>query len=245
MSRRKPNASDSRLSWLRPTHPSEAAGGEAGRANARQVEGNASGSASRSGGGTAGRGATRRMVLAAGAGAFGYATLQTEPVRAAMPALAAYQAEGSGWAPRLLTPAQGELLATLCEHILPRTDKPGARDAGVHEFIDLELSLADGKEQLRSVGGLDWVDRRAQAVHGARYVDLDAARQVEMLREISDEHESHPAELAAGAAFFSDLKRRTLFAYYTSKTGRTEALGLSDRVRVERFRGCQDDKANG
>ncbi len=184
---------------------------------------------------------TRRKVLAAGAGAFGYATLQAEPIRAAIPAVAAYQAEGAGWTPRLLTAAQGELLATLCEHILPRTDSPGARDAGVHEFIDLELSLADGDEQLQATGGLDWIDRRSQQLHGSSFVGLYVARQLEMLREISDEHEAHPPELAAGAAFFSDLKRRTLFAFYTSKTGRTEALGLPDRVRVERFRGCQHE----
>ncbi len=184
---------------------------------------------------------TRRKVLAAGVGAFGYATLQAEPIRAAIPALAAYQAEGTAWTPRLLTPAQGELLATLCEHILPRTDTPGARDAGVHEFIDLELSLADGDDQLTALGGLDWIDRRAQALHGSSFVGLDADRQLDMLREISDEHEDHEPGLVAGAAFFSDLKRRTLFAFYTSKTGRAEALGLPDRVRVERFRGCQHE----
>ena len=184
---------------------------------------------------------TRRKVLAAGAGVFGYATLQAEPIRAAIPALAAYQAEGAGWTPRLLTPAQGELLATLCEHILPRTDTPGARDAGVHEYVDLELSLAGGGDQLMATGGLDWIDRRAKELHGSSFVDLDAARQVDMLREISDEHEEHPPEHVAGAAFFSDLKRRTLFAFYTSKVGRTEALGLADRVRVERFRGCQHE----
>lgn len=184
---------------------------------------------------------TRRKVLAAGAGAFGYATLQAEPIRAAIPAVAAYQAEGSGWTPRLLTPAQGELLTTLCEHILPRTDTPGARDTGVHEFIDLELSLADGDEQLAALGGLDWIDRRAAELHGSSFLALGSEQQVALLREISDEHGEHPPELAAGAAFFGDLKRRTLFAFYTSKTGRTEALGLPDRVRVERFRGCQHE----
>lgn len=184
---------------------------------------------------------TRRKVLAAGAGAFGYATLQAEPIRAAIPAVAAYQAEGSGWTPRLLTPAQAELLATLCEHILPRTDTPGARDAAVHEFIDLELSLADGDEQLAALGGLAWIDRRAAELHGSSFLALSNEQQVALLREISDEHGDHPPELAAGAAFFSDLKQRTLFAFYTSKVGRTEALGLPDRVRVERFRGCQDE----
>ncbi len=186
-------------------------------------------------------GTTRRKVLAAGAGAFGYATLQAEPIRAAIPALAAYQAEGANWTPRLLTPAQGELLATLCDLILPRTDTPGARDASVHEFIDLELSLADGEEQLRATGGLAWIDRRASELHGASFVELGHTEQVALLQEVSDEHEELPSELVAGGAFFSDLKRRTLFAFYTSKVGRTEALGLPDRVRVERFRGCRHE----
>ena len=188
---------------------------------------------------------TRRKILAAGAGAFGYATLQAEPIRAAIPALAAYQAEGAGWTPRLLTPAQGELLAALCEHILPRTDTPGARDAGVHEYIDLELSLAKGDDQLKATGGLDWIDRRAADLHGSSFTALENEQQMALLREISDEHDQHPPELLAGAAFFSDLKRRTLFAYYTSKIGRTEALGLPDRVRVERFRGCQHEPGAG
>ncbi len=188
---------------------------------------------------------TRRKVLAAGAGAFGYATLQAEPIRAAIPALAAYQAEGAGWTPRLLTQAQGELLATLCEHILPRTDTPGARDAGVHEFIDLELSLAGGDDQLKATGGLDWIDRRATELHGSSFVALGGEQQVARLEEISDENKDHEPELVAGVAFFSDLKRRTLFAFYTSKVGRTEALGLPDRVRVERFRGCQHAPGEG
>ena len=35
-----------------------------------------------------------------------------------------------------------------------------------------------------------------------------------LLREISDEHESHADTLYTGAAFFRDLKRRTLFAFF-------------------------------
>jgi hypothetical protein len=36
---------------------------------------------------------------------------------------------------RTLTAAQLELVATIAEHILPTTDTPGARVAGVHRFI--------------------------------------------------------------------------------------------------------------
>ncbi len=62
---------------------------------------------------------------------------------------------------------------------------------------------------------------------------------VELLRSISDENETLASELQPGGEFFSDLKGRTIFGYYTSLTGRTEELGLSDIVSMETFRGCR------
>src|SRR6185503_4455529 len=44
------------------------------------------------------------------------------------------------WRPRTLTAAQNELVATLAEHIIPATDTPGARAAGVHRFVDALLT---------------------------------------------------------------------------------------------------------
>jgi hypothetical protein len=64
--------------------------------------------------------------------------------------------------------------------------------------------------------------------------DQERAR---LLAEISDAAEATD-ELAPGQRFFADLKRRTIFGYYTSEVGRTEALGLPEAVTMETFRGC-------
>ena len=44
------------------------------------------------------------------------------------------------WRAGTLTAEQSELVATIAEHIIPATNTPGARAAGVHRLIDVILS---------------------------------------------------------------------------------------------------------
>ena len=176
---------------------------------------------------------TRRRVLVAGAAAAGAATLSGAPVLAATPA-----ADRVAWSPRLLSAEQASLLTRLCDLLLPRTATPGAVDAGVPEWIDLAVSLAEPSEQLEFLGGLGWIDQRASNLHGDGFLSLAEPDQIARLAEISDETEEHAENLKAGAAFFADLKRRTLFAFFTSQEGRTEVLGRPAKVQREEFHGC-------
>ena len=182
---------------------------------------------------------TRRSLLRGGAAAAGTVTLAgltgvVGPLSAATVA----------WTPELLTHDQAALLEKLCDLLLPSTATPGALDAGVPQYIDLELSLGDPEDQLVVIGGLAWIDEYSRSSHGATFLESSTDQQHELLRRISDEHESHPAELEAGAAFFKDLKRRTLFAYFTSEKGRVEALGRPAKVEREVFAGCPHENGN-
>ena len=181
---------------------------------------------------------TSRVTLAAyfDAAVAGAATLVAVPRLGAVTAGAT--ADDVSWQPRFLTREQAGLTSRLCDLILPRTETAGAVDAGVPEWIDLDLSLGEPTDQLAFLGGLAWIEQRSSTLHGAGFVTLSEARQVALLREIADEHDSHPDELEAGAAFFSDLKRRTLFAYFTSEKGRVEALGRPATVQRETLQGC-------
>src|SRR5437879_13742440 len=63
-------------------------------------------------------------------------------------------AASPAWAPRTLSAAQLELAATLAEHIIPQTETPGARAAGVHRFVDsLVPDHYDAAERDRFLAG--------------------------------------------------------------------------------------------
>lgn len=142
------------------------------------------------------------------------------------------------WSPVQLTKAQGEQTAVLVDLIIPRTDTPGARDARVHEFIDLSFTIEAERMKIQFVDGLDWVNDESLRRYEKDFVSASETQRIELLRAISDEHENHPPELTKGAFFFKDLKKRTISGYYTSREGWVEDLGRPDYVAMEKWQGC-------
>jgi len=130
----------------------------------------------------------------------------------------------SGWAPRALTRAQADLVAAIAEHILPDTDTPGARAAGVHRFIDALLAECyAAPERQRFLEGLAEVDARAGRSVGRPFLECAPGDQRALLAEVDRE------AFASGAGtseppFFRTFKELTLVGYYTSEIGATREL---------------------
>ena len=140
------------------------------------------------------------------------------------------------WTPRALTTEQGELVATIAEHILPETDTPGARAAGVHKFIDKMLAehYAAGERQ-RVLDGLADVDARARRDCGRAFLQCGAEEQRAVLARIDQEAFVAPPG-SPEVPYFRTLKELTLLGYYTSEIGATQELR---HVAIpERFEGC-------
>jgi hypothetical protein len=142
------------------------------------------------------------------------------------------------WSPIVLSGKQAERLAAVCEAIIPRTDTPGARDARVHEYIDLSLSIESGPVQTRFLEGLDWLDKYCKKQTRRTLDKVDPADLDAVLEPLSDAHEDHDEDLRPGVSFFSDIKSRTIFGYYTSREGWVEELGRPEFVGMEKFLGC-------
>ena len=161
------------------------------------------------------------------------------PVAGSAAELAAAAVRGAqeAWKPRFLTSGQVEMLATLAELIIPETDTPGARAARVHEHIDLVLSHETEAVQQGFREGLEEVDRLSLSRHGKAFVQLSEEDQEALLSRIANSASDHPED-GAGHRFFRDLRRRTVFAYYTSREGIHQELGYQGKQVLAEWEGC-------
>ncbi|MDG2305767.1 MAG: gluconate 2-dehydrogenase subunit 3 family protein [Candidatus Binatia bacterium] len=155
----------------------------------------------------------------------------------------------------LFTPEQKETVATATELILPTTDTPGARDAGVADFI--EMMLVDwyyDDERAEFMAGLARIDVVANERTGKTFVESPEADQVEVLKQLEKEGQAEMAakginplvafqKKAPAPAFFPALKQLTIVGYYTSKIGGTQELEFNPTPG--RFDACVAAGANG
>jgi hypothetical protein len=137
---------------------------------------------------------------------------------------------------RALTSEQGELVATIAEHIIPETDTPGARAVGVHVFIDRMLAGHYGEEDRKRVlDGLEEFDERARRQCGSPFIRCSADEQRTLLMRV-DEEAFAPMAGRRDVPWFRTIKELTVLGYYTSEIGATRELR---HVAVpERFEGC-------
>ncbi len=77
-----------------------------------------------------------------------------------------------------LSPNQLELVANIAEHIIPATDTPGAREVGVHRFIDVMMAeYYPAVERERFRDGLVELDVRAGSACGRAYLGCTKEQQ--------------------------------------------------------------------
>ena len=138
--------------------------------------------------------------------------------------------------PKFLTTAEFALLDELTEMIIPTDNhSPGARAAGVARYIDNRLAESlepDWQALWRS--GLSAVDGLSREMNGGLFMQSTPAQRLAVLTRMAafemrppqPETEVRPGKSAPEAPamtpaeqFFGELKRTTVFAYYTSKIG--------------------------
>ena len=140
------------------------------------------------------------------------------------------------WVPKTMTRAQADVFATMAEHIIPTTDTPGARAAGVHRYVDALLTqhYADA-EKARFLAGLDGVDARSQVRYSKSFLKLTKREQLAILNEMDGE--AFPPKSAATMAQ-QPTPRDSAVAPTGVPTAAppksaADAEGLADAVRKE------------
>ena len=136
-----------------------------------------------------------------------------------------------------------ELLAALAETIIPATDTPGAREAGVADFIIMMIrECTERKSQNKFISGLKDLQDHCESTYKKPYERLTAAQQ-ETVLAIFEQKSRHAGGIVGkaqdrflGRSFFSILKAYTVEGYCTSEAGATRGLSY---VNVPgSFRGC-------
>ncbi|KRA35711.1 twin-arginine translocation pathway signal [Rhodanobacter sp. Root627] len=143
------------------------------------------------------------------------------PLLAVFDAHAAAQKPAIG--PRFFSPPQADVVAAVVDIIIPRTDTPGALDAGVPRFIEQMFRDVYSKaEQARYLGALAAFERAG----GTPFLQLDAAQRKALVTRL------HGEALASGrhidhnsaAAFVLMSKKLAMLGYFMSEPGCTQVL---------------------
>ena len=106
--------------------------------------------------------------------------------------------------------ADAETVAAITERIMPDAPgKPGAREAGVLNYIDLALAGAYSDQQDFYRRGLASLDAYCRKAHNASFVRLDAAKQDEVLIAL-EEGKAEGFTWPASQEFFNTVRIHTM-----------------------------------
>lgn len=154
---------------------------------------------------------------------------------------------GLAFKPEFLNEDQAALVSELAEIIIPKTDTPGAIDAGVPAFIDgmlKEVYSASQKENF--LKGLKAFDEEAKKTYGDSFVNCKSEDKNSLFKKIHDEVISKNKEGGSwgwwrsgggeGKPFIIEMKELTLTGFFTSEPGATQVLQYNQVPGP--FKGC-------
>lgn len=129
---------------------------------------------------------------------------------------------GAAFTPKFLTaPSQMDIVTTIADIIIPKTDTSGALDAGVPAFIDLVLADVYPKDaQERFTAGLGEFAAAAAAA-GKPFLEQEPAQRVEFVKQSLEkalEGERNPKP------FILMARELTLLGFFSSRVGITENM---------------------
>ncbi|PZR27837.1 MAG: twin-arginine translocation pathway signal protein [Citrobacter freundii] len=123
------------------------------------------------------------------------------------------------------------LISELADTIIPRTDTPGAKDAGVGAFIVLMVKdCCPTATQNRFIDGVKDLAIYTQMGYGRPFDKCSIAERTAVLKHFEKKSVFFKGTAAKvehkllGDPFFTTLKKYTVLGYCSSKAGATQAL---------------------
>jgi gluconate 2-dehydrogenase gamma chain len=124
------------------------------------------------------------------------------------------------YSPQFFTAAEYAVVTRLTELIIPTDDTPGAREAGVNEFVDFMVAHdAEAQPHLRA--GLSWLDDRSRREHSRPFLELTEDEQTAALEPLAYQAKYRKGD-ERGQEFFRRLRELTIMGFYSSEIGYRE-----------------------
>jgi gluconate 2-dehydrogenase gamma chain len=130
---------------------------------------------------------------------------------------AALQIKPTVYRPQFFTSAEYAMVERLVEIIIPTDRTPGAKEAGVAEFIDFMVA-SDPDEQYAFRTGLTWLNAHSEQTAGKPFLELTPAQQTSLLVPLGFKDKARPGQ-EAGRRFFRTMREYTVTGFYTSEIG--------------------------
>ncbi|HYG40681.1 MAG TPA: gluconate 2-dehydrogenase subunit 3 family protein [Cytophagales bacterium] len=125
----------------------------------------------------------------------------------------------------LISESHKQVIEVIAELIIPETKTPGAKAAGVPEFIVMMIEECYKKEdKAKFYSGLNDFDLAAQNIYRKPFLNLLPAEQTDFLLKEEVKAKAVENTATAGNPFIIMIKELTLFGYFTSEIGCTQAL---------------------
>jgi hypothetical protein len=123
----------------------------------------------------------------------------------------------ASYTPQFFTPEEYQTLEGLTALIIPSDGTPGAREAGVSEFVDFMVAN-DPSIQYEFRYGLTWLDAQGLKLNNQAFRALDFKKQAAILKRLAYREQYRSGD-EDGRKFFRLLRRYTVMGFYTSRIG--------------------------
>ena len=130
---------------------------------------------------------------------------------------AALQVKPAVYHPQFFTAEEYAVVERLAEMIIPSDATPGAKEAGVVEFIDFMVAH-DPDVQYSFRTGLVWLNAHSERALGKRFVELAPEQQTSLLEPLAYKDKARPGQ-EDGRTFFRLMREFTVTGFYTSEIG--------------------------
>jgi hypothetical protein len=140
-------------------------------------------------------------------------------------------ARPDAYAPQFFSSGEFARIERLSELIIPSDETPGAREAGVAEFIDFMVAH-DAEQQKPLRAGLAWLDEQSGRRFTRPFLEASEAQQLSLLEPLAYKAKYRAGE-EAGQEFFRRVKELTLMGFYSSEIGWRELDNPASRFYAE------------